>query len=264
MFETITSIFLKLLDNSSLTTLVFGVIILFLGGADKIPVGEEFIRIHDYGRILLQCVGLVITALSLVSLFRGKLSRKKDPNTEKRILKAENELSVVSIKLSELDEIIQDIKLIVETRDDDVSRIVLDVINGIKDHTREFGKELRDGRLAAQWLKTRKSDLVSSLELKHSRSSSLNTSSISDEELLNYIDIMIENLNSGKFILPSKRERRSHIGNHEPYIKVIKSLKEAISERISSDPESLSKSSQERLFIHIDRMIDDILYENSK
>ena len=66
--DKISELLSKLLDNSSLTILFIGVLLLIFSGAEKIPLGNTTLSISQPVKLILLGIGIVLVLISILSL----------------------------------------------------------------------------------------------------------------------------------------------------------------------------------------------------
>lgn len=254
--DKIPELFLKLLENSSLTTLFFGGFLMILGGAEKIPLGNTSLTISSQAKLILLVVGLGLTVISALTLL--KIIRVPRRSTEVN-LRIQQQLEGQRSTIAKLEEIIKEIREFVESRTDDVSLSLLEILDGVKDQAREFEKAARESRIASQWLTNHYQSILQLVKI-----SDLNNQTPDKfrAEIQRYVELLVESLDNSKYIAPSARNITSHIGNPFPYMQVLQSLKIQIKQEVDRH-QSLREEELRRLNDCIDKLIDDIRYESS-
>lgn len=258
--EKISELLSKLLDNSSLTALFIGVFLIIFSGVEKIPIGNSTLDISPQVKLILLAIGVVLTIVSTLSLFKGRLFEIPKKRSDSGI-EARRELDEKQDSITKLEELLQEIRAFVESRNDEVSLAVIDILNGVRDQAREFEKEAREYRLAAQWLSSKKQIILQSIKF-----SDLNSRTLEEfrSEIQKYIELIIESLEKAKHIAPRTREIMFHIGNPFPYIKAIQSLKSQIRHEFDIRANGLEETEIERLNDCIDKLIEVIRRESSR
>lgn len=257
--DKIPELLLKLLENSSLATLFFGVFLIILGGAEKLPLGNTTLTISSQVKVILLIVGIALTLISTLTLFKNKLFRINKGGNREVSLKIQQKLESQQNTIAKLEEIIKDIREFVESRNDDVSLSLLDILNGVKDQAREFEKAGRESRLASQWLSNHYVSILQSIKF-----SDLNDQGLDEfrNEIRKYVELLVESLNQAKYIAPGARNISFHVGNPFPYMKALQSFKAQVKQEIDQH-QNLRETELGRLNDCIDKLIDDIRYESS-
>lgn len=257
--DKISELLLKLLENSSLSTLFFSVFLIILSGADKLPLGNTTLTISSQVKVILLVVGITLMLISSLTLFKDKIFRKTKGENREISLKIQQELESQKRTIAKLEEIIKEIREFVGPRNDDVSLSLLDILNGVKDQAREFEKAGRESRLASQWLANHYLSILQSTKFPD-----LNAQDLDEfrDEIRKYIELLVESLNKAKYITPEARDISFHVGNPFPYIKALQSFKTQIKQEVDQH-QSLRETEFERLNSCIDKLIDDIRYESS-
>jgi hypothetical protein len=250
----------KLLDNSSLTTLFIGVFLIIFSGVERIPIGNVTLEISSQAKLILLLTGIFLTLVSTLSLFKDKIFKmpKKSGSID---INDRQELDDKQDAILKLEELVKEIRAFVESRSDEVSLAVIDILNGVRDQAREFEREARDSRLAAKWLSSRKQKLLQSIKF-----SDLNSKTLEDfrAEVQKYIELIIESLENAKYIAPRAREIVFHITNPFPYVQAIQSLKSQIAHELNIHPDGLEATEIEKLNNCIDKLIEVIRRESSR
>jgi len=250
----------KLLENSSLTTLFIGVFLTIFSGVEKIPVGNTTLDISPQVKLILLVIGVALTLVSTFSLFKDKLLKTPTKNEDSDI-RAQQELNNKQDSIIKLEGLIQEISSFVESRNDEVSREIVDILNGVKNQAYEFEKEYRESKLAAQWLSNKNQKILQTIKF-----SDLNARTLEEfrAEIKRYVELIIESLERGTYIAPRMRGIAFHIGNPFPYVQAIQSLKSQIKHEFDIHPDGLEEPEFERLNKHIDRIIEVIRRESSR
>jgi len=258
--DKISELLSKLLDNSSLTILFVGVLLVIFSGVEKIPLGNTTLSISQPVKPILLVIGISLVLISTLFLFKDKLFKTPKKSVDSHV-KARQELNAKQDSITKLEGLIQEIKAFVESRNDEVSLAVIDILNGVRDQAREFEKEARESRLAAQWLSSKKQTVLQSIKF-----SDLNSRTLEEfrGEIQRYIELIIESLEKVKYIAPRAREIAFHIGNPFPYTQAIQSLKSQINRELDVHPDGLEPKEIERLNNYIDRLIEVIRRESSR
>lgn len=261
--DKIPELLLKLLENSPLVTLFFGVFLIILGGAEKLPFGSTTLIISSQVKVILLVVGIVLTLISALTLFKDKIFGITKERNGEFSLENQQKLESQQNEIEELKEIIKDIKEFVKSRSDDVSPALLNILNGVedrvKDQTREFEKASRESRLASQWLLKHYVSILKSIRFSETNNKSLGEFC---DEITKYVEILIESLNKAKYITPGARNISFHIGYSLPYVKALQSFKAQIKHEVDQH-QSLSETELKIFNDCIDQLIDDIRYESS-
>lgn len=258
--DKIPELLLKLLENSPLVTLFFGVFLIILGGAEKLPFGNTTLIISSQVKVILLVVGIALTLISALTLFKDKIFGITKERNGEFSLEDQQKLESQQNEIEELKEIIKDIKEFVKSRSDDVSPALLNILNGVKDQASEFEKASRESRLASQWLSNHYVLILKSI--KFSETNNKNLGEFRDE-IRKYVELLVENLNKAQYLLPGARNISFHVGYPFPYIKALQSFKAQIKHEIDQH-QSLSEMELKRLNDCIDRLIDDIRYESPR
>ncbi|MBW4691510.1 MAG: hypothetical protein KME27_07045 [Lyngbya sp. HA4199-MV5] len=257
--DKIPELLLKLLENSPLAILLFGVFLIVLGGAEKLPLGSSTLTISSQVKVILLVVGIALTLISTLTLFKDKIFRLPKGASKEVSLKTQQKIETQKNTITKLEEIIKEIKEFIESRNDDVSLSLLDILNGVKDQAREFEKAGRESRLAAQWLVNHHQSILQSVkfsEINGKASDSFRA------EIKRYVELMVESLEEAKYITPGARDIAFHIGNPFPYTQAMQALKAQIKQEVDNH-QGLRETELERLNNCLDRLIEDIRYESS-
>ncbi|CAD5985155.1 hypothetical protein [Planktothrix agardhii] len=240
---------IKLLDNYSLATLCLGTFLVALSGMDKWPLGSITVPVSNQSRLVLLIIGLILTVVSILSLFF------KEPFAKF--------LGITSDKgkLKDLEKLIQDIKALVESRNDETSLKVLDILNGVKRDFDEFAKETQESRLAVKWLRSKNQSLLQTIKSPGSSSQSLEEFRF---EIQKYLDLLMESLQKGKCIAPRFRNINFHIEKPFPYVKALKELKKVIETEFNSNQDELNEAGLKTLNNYLDELVEVILKESSR
>lgn len=251
----------KLLENYPLATLVLGILLVAVAGIEKLPLGNTTVDVSSQIKLVLLAIGLILTIFSILSLFKDQLPNFLKITGGRGNLKIQKEFEKEQIAVAKLEEVIQEIKVFVKSRNDETSLAVLDILNGVKDQAREFEKAIRESRLAAKWLRSRQQSLLQSVKLLTSNSKSLEEFR---SEVQRYLELVIESLEKGKYIAPRARDINFHIDNPFPYIQALQVLKTRIGKEFSNNQDGLKKIELERLNACIDKLTEVIRRESSR
>jgi hypothetical protein len=258
--DKIPELLLKLLENSSLTTLFTGIFLIIISGIEKVPLGDATLSIYPQVKVALFITGIALTLISSLSLFKGKLFTTPRSRGDSAT-KTRQELNEKQNSITRLEGLIQEIRTLVESRNDGVSLAVIEILNGVRDQTREFERAAGESRLAAQWLSNKKQKILQSIKF-----SDLNSKTLEEfrTEVKRYIELVIESLENAKYIAPRAREIAFHIGNPFPYIEAMRALKAQVKHEFDLYSNGLEESEFQRLNEHIDKLIEVIRRENSR
>lgn len=251
----------KLLENSSLTTLFLGVFLIIFSGVEKIPIGSTTLTVSPQVKTILLVLGLILTFVSTLSLFKDKVFKTLRGKRSENSIKTRKELEEKQDSITKLEGLVQEIRTFVESRNDEVSLAVIDILNGVRDQAREFEKAARESRLAAQWLSSKKQAILQSVKF-----SDLNSRTLEEfrAEVQRYIELIIESLEKAKYIAPRARNITFHVGNPFPYVQAIQSLKSQIELESDRQLDGLKETELERLNGCIDSLIEVIRRESSR
>jgi regulator of PEP synthase PpsR (kinase-PPPase family) len=251
----------KLLENSSLTTLFLGIFLIIFSGVENIPVGSAFLIVSSQVKTILLALGIILTSVSTLSLFKDKIFKPSKGKRSENNIKNQKELEEKQDSIVKLEVLVQEIRTFVESRNDEVSLAVIDILNGVRDQAREFEKAARESRLAAQWLSSKKQTILQSAKF-----SDLNSQTLEKfrAEIQRYIELVIESLEKAKYIAPRARDITFHVGNPFPYVQAIESLKSQIEFESNRHPDGLKETELERLNGCIDNLIEVVRRESSR
>ncbi|NJL37014.1 MAG: hypothetical protein HC899_09745 [Leptolyngbyaceae cyanobacterium SM1_4_3] len=250
----------KLLENYPLATLFLGVFLVAFSGIEKLPLGSTTVNISSQVKLVLLIIGLILTIVSILSLFKEQLPNSLKMTDGRDDYTIQEELEKQKAVVTELEELVREIKAFVESRNDETSLAVLDILNGVKDQAREYAKAARESRLAAKWLRSKQQSLL--LSIKHSDFNSKHLEEFRSE-IQKYLELVIESLEKSKYIAPRARKISFHIGNPFPYVKALQVLKKQIEREFSNNQDELKETELARLNDCIDNLAEVIRRESS-
>jgi uncharacterized FlaG/YvyC family protein len=256
--DTIPEVLLKLLENSSLVTLIFGVLLIVLGGAENLPLGNTTLTISSTVKVILLIVGVALTLISILALFKGTVFRAPKRESKELIATKQKNLEQEE-QIKKLNNIIEEIKEFIGSRNDEISLSLIDILKGVESETRKFEKAGRGFRLAAQWLLNNQELLLQSTQFSDLNGKNLDSFR---SEIQRYIELLVEGLEKFKYITPKARDITFHIGNPFPYIHAMQSVKARIKQEIDKH-QDLEETELERLNRSIDNLIKAIRGESS-
>ncbi len=259
--DKIPDLLLKLLENSPLATLFLGIFLVAFSGIEKLPLGNSTVDVSPQIKLVLLVIGLILTTVSVLSLFKDKLPSFLRIPSSKDNLKAQEESQKQKAVAAKLEELIQEIKAFVESRNDETSLAVLDILNGVKDQAREFEKAVRDSRLAAKWLRAKQQSFLQTIKPSDSNSKNLEEFR---SEIQEYLKLVIESLEKAKYIAPRARDIKFHLGNPFPYIQALQGVKAQIEKEFKSNQDGLKETEFERLNDCINNLAEVIRRESSR
>jgi hypothetical protein len=257
--DKIPELLLKLLENSSLATLLLGVFLIVLGGAERLPLGNTNLTISSQVKVILLIAGIALTLISALTLFKDKIFKVPKRGNRELSLKTQQKLESQQVMIIKLEEIIKEIREFIESRNDDVSLSLLGILDGVRDQAREFEKAGRESRIASQWLSNNQKSILQSVSFSESNTK---TSDDFRAEIRAYVKLVIESLESSRYIAPGARNINFHIGNPFPYTQAMQSLKTQIKQEVDNH-QGLKETELGRLNNCIDKLIEDIRYESS-
>lgn len=242
---------LKLLENSSLTTLFSGVLLLVISGAGKLPF---FSTISPTVQKILLVVGIILIAISPFSLLEARFSRfiSKEDNVSKN--EEKQEVERYKQEVLELQDMVDKIKCLVKSRDDNISQSIRDILNGIEDNVREFEIAREESLIAAKWLVDTKQQIFEGARASIMKNDASDTFY---SEVEQYFGLIVSSLENFVYIEPERQNVKFHINKPFPYIRAIRDIKVQIDRELNEHQE-LSESETHRLHHCIDKLIENI------
>ncbi|MEO1067510.1 MAG: hypothetical protein AAFW95_00055, partial [Cyanobacteria bacterium J06638_6] len=256
--DKISDLLLKLLEIPALVLLFCGVFLIIIGGSEKIPISNDELILSEVTKLILLALGLILTLSSFFLLLKDKFRPKS--SQESRLESHEiQKFKAEENKIEGLENIIKEVKIVVESRSDETSLLILDILNGVKDQAREFERAAQESRLAAKWLTSEQEHILHSLDLSGGNNKS---ASEFKAEIREYLNLVIESLERFKYIAPSARNIGFHLHNPFPYMQAMKNLSMEIQQEFH-DHGVLKESELKRLIGCIDQLREVIRKESS-
>ena len=252
--EKLPELLLKVLENPFVAALFSGVVLIIISGADRLPFVSA---LSPTVKAILLFIGISLLVLSpCIPLLNKFFSFKESENKKMRqgyIDKIEQRKN----QILDLRKTIRKIEDLVKSRDDEVSRSIQDILNGIESEARKFRQAIAESSLAAKWLHSKRKILIKSTESTNSSNPSTFCS-----EIEKYFELIVSSFDRGTYIKPEKRNITFHLQQPFPYIRALQAIKSQIDKELSEQNE-LSESEIKRLHSCIDNLIENIRKESS-